>query len=72
MGAFIPGFLWLFILICLVQSPYLVYLRILPCVYMPLLAKVDSSEEECGKVDIAYYRVVALPFWPPRSLSVHV
>ena len=43
-----------------------------PCVYMPLLAKVGSSEEDCGKVDIAYYGVVAPPFWPPRSLSVHV
>ena len=39
---------------------------------MRLLAKADSSEEDCGKVDIAYYGVVALPFWPPKSLSVHV
>ena len=27
-GAFLLGFLWPIILICLVQSPYLVYLRI--------------------------------------------
>ena len=31
-GAFLPSFLWPLILICLVHSPSLVYLRILPCV----------------------------------------
>ena len=35
-GAFLLGFLWPVILICLVQSLYLVYLRILPCVCMHL------------------------------------
>ena len=31
-GAFLPGFLWPLILLCLALSPYLVYLRVLPCV----------------------------------------
>ena len=31
-GALLPGFLWPVILLCLVLSPYLVYLRVLPCV----------------------------------------
>ena len=47
-GAFLLGFLWPVILPCLVLSPYLVYLRILPCVHMYLLAKMDSSEEAYG------------------------
>ena len=47
-GAFLLGFLWPLSLICLVQSPYLVYLRIPPCVHMHLLAKKDSTEEVCG------------------------
>ena len=45
-GAFLPGFLWPIILLCLVLSPYLVYLRVLPCVRMHLLAKMGSSKEE--------------------------
>ena len=44
-GAFLPGFLWPIILICLVHSPYLVYLRIIPCVCIYLLAKMDFTEE---------------------------
>ena len=47
-GAFFPGFLWPIILLCLVLSPYLVYLRVLPCVHVHLLAKMDSSEEAYG------------------------
>ena len=31
-GAFLSGFLWSVILLCLVLSPHLVYLRVLPCV----------------------------------------
>ena len=45
---FYAGFLWPIILICLVQSPYLAYLRIFPCVRAHLLAKMDSTEETCG------------------------
>ena len=35
-------------LVCLVLSTYLVYLRILPCVQMHLLTKMDSTEEAYG------------------------
>ena len=31
-----------------VPGSYLVYLRILPCMHMPFLAKMDSAEEACG------------------------
>ena len=31
-GVFSPDFLWPVVLLCLVLSPYLVYLRVLPCV----------------------------------------
>ena len=44
-GAFLPGFLWSIILLCLVLSQYLVYLRVLPHVHVHLLAKMDSSKE---------------------------
>ena len=43
MGALLLGSLWPIILICLVQSLYLIYLRILPCVCTHLLAQVDST-----------------------------
>ena len=48
MGHFFLVFLWPNILICLVHSPYIVHLRILPCVHAHLLAKMDSLEEVCG------------------------
>ena len=41
-------FFWLIILICLVQIHYLAHLKILQCVHMNLLAKVDSIKEACG------------------------
>ena len=44
-GAFLLGFLRPIILLCLVLSLYLVYLRVLPCVRAHLLAKLDSGEE---------------------------
>lgn len=44
--ALLPGFLWPIVLLCLVLSLYLVYLRVLPCVH--LLAKMDSREEAYG------------------------
>ena len=44
-GAFLLGFLWPVILICLVHTPYLVYLRISPCVCTHLLAKMGLMEE---------------------------
>ena len=45
-GAFLLGFFWQIILIRQIQSPYLVYLRILPCVHMHLLAKKVSTAKE--------------------------
>ena len=50
MGVLLLGFLWPIILICLVQSPHLIYLRILPCVCMHLLAKVDSTTMVYGNL----------------------
>ena len=47
-GASLLGFLWPIILLCLVLSLYLVYLRVLPCVHEHLLAKMDSSKEDYG------------------------
>ena len=40
--------------------------------HMCLLAKMDSSKEAYGKVDITYSEVTPTLFWPPRSLSAHV
>ena len=47
-GAFLSGFLWPIILICLVQSPDLVYLRILECMPTHLLDMMDSTKEPYG------------------------
>ena len=44
-GAFLLVFLWWIILTCLVQSTYLIYLMVLPCVHMHLLAKMDCTAE---------------------------
>ena len=38
-GAFLLGFLWPVILLCLVLSLYMVYLGVLPCVHAYLLGK---------------------------------
>ena len=47
-GAFLPVFFWPIIFIFLVQSLYLVYLTILPCVCMHQLTKMDSAEDVYG------------------------
>ena len=47
-GAFCLGFLWPIILLCMVLNPYLVYLRVLLCMCVRLLAKMVSSEEAYG------------------------
>ena len=47
-GAFLLGFLWPIILLCLVLSLYLVYFSVLPCVHAHVLAKMDSREEAYG------------------------
>ena len=67
-GTFLLGFLWPSVLICLVHSSCLVYLRILPCVRMHLLARQFLLQRPVGRqvsFDIT-------PLWPPRSLFVHV
>ena len=43
-GAFLPDFLWPVLVLCLVLSLYLVYLRILPGVHAYLLVKMDSTK----------------------------
>ena len=47
-GAFLPGFLWPIILLCLVLNPYLASFRVCPCVHMHLSARMDSGEEVYG------------------------
>ena len=47
-GSFLLGFLWPIILTFLVHHTYLVYLGILPCVLMNLLAKMNSTAKDCG------------------------
>ena len=47
-GVFLLGFLWPLVLICLVHRPCLVYLRVLPCVCMHLLAKMDLTAKVSG------------------------
>ena len=60
-GAFLPGFLWPIILLCLVLSSYLVYLRVPLCVCVNLLAKKDSREEACEQVDITPFLTSKAP-----------
>lgn len=47
---------------CLVHSPYLVYHRILPCVHMHLLAKMDLIERHMGRT------ALDILLWPSRNL----
>ena len=47
-GTFLLGFLWPSVLICLVHSSYLVYLRILLCVRMHLLVKIGPIAKTWG------------------------
>ena len=48
--AFLSGFHWPVILICLVQSPDLVYLRILPCMPTHLLDVMESTKKPYGEL----------------------
>ena len=56
-GALLLGFPWPVTLTCLVLSPYMVHVRILPCVCAHFSAKMDSSEEAYGQL------------WEPSLLS---
>ena len=47
-GAFLPGFLWPIILLCLVLSCTWYISESFQCVHGHLLAKTDSSEEAYG------------------------
>ena len=58
-GIFLPNFLWLVILICLVHSPYLVHLRILPCVW----SRWILPQRPMGRTSLDM-----TPLWLPRSL----
>ena len=59
-GAFLPGFLWPIILICLVHTPCLVYLRIFPCVRM---RRWILLKRHLGRASLDM-----TPLWPPRNL----
>ena len=67
MGHFFLGFLWTIILFYLTQSLYLVYLKVLPCVCIHPLGKMDPREEAYGQVDITYSGVVTPPFLTPKE-----
>ena len=53
----------------LTVSEHLVYLKILPCVHMHLLAKMNSTEEISGWVDFTL-GCSPLLFWPSRIFIV--
>ena len=65
---------WPFILICLVHSPCLVFLRFLPCVPRHVLAKTESIEEAVGNLafsSVQFSRsVVSDSLWPHESQSM--
>ena len=63
-GVFLPGFLEPIILICLVHSPYLGFLRILPHVFTHLLAEMGPTAEATGWS----IRLHSFPSRPARSL----
>ena len=64
---FLLSVLWPIILICLVPSPYLISLGILPCVCMHLLANWILPQRLVGRTSL---NIILL--WSPRNLSVHV
>ena len=62
-GAFLLGFLWSIISVCVVLSPFVVYIRILSCVHSHL--SQSGFQWVAWKVALA-----SLPFWSPRSFLV--
>ena len=54
---FLLGFLWPNVLLWLVLSPYLVIISVFPGVCPHFLAKMASSEEACGQVDIIPFMI---------------
>ena len=71
-GVFLLDFLWSIILFSLVLRPYVVYLKVLPCAHVHLSARMDSSKEAKGTLTSPIMGCHPLPFWFPRSLSVHM
>ena len=67
-GVFLPGFLEPVILICLVHSPYLGFLRILPHVLTHPLAEMGPTAEATGWS----IRFHCSPPGPQGAFSVHV
>ena len=70
-GAFLPGFLWPIVLLCLVLRSYLIFLRVLACVphiSQPRQFLVERLMGSC----ITYYEVIPPVYWSPRKLSAHV
>ena len=61
-GAFLPVFLWPIIFLCLVLSPYLVYLRVLPFVRAYVLAKIILAKMPMGKLTSPTMGWRPLPF----------
>lgn len=62
-GVFLLSFLCPIILICLVHcSPYLVYLRFLPCVHMS-----DSKMDPAKRTSSVETSLDMTPLWPPRG-----
>lgn len=63
-GEFLLVFLWPNFLICLDHSPYLVYVMILPCVWMHLLAKMVLSNRRMGRasLDVTSALISSEPF----------
>ena len=51
LNPYMRHFFWVFILICLILSLCLIYLKILPCAHT-LLAKMHSTKEDYGWLSI--------------------
>lgn len=63
-GALLQGFFWSIILICVVLSPFVVYLMILPCVRCDPPSHLSQGGFQWVAWKVA---LVSLPFWSPRS-----
>ena len=61
-GAFLPGFLWPVSLLCLVLSPYLVYLKVLPCVLTLSQPRQILVKRPVGRLTSFTMRCHHLPF----------
>lgn len=64
--AFLLGFLGPIILLCLILNPCLIYLTVLPCVWVHLLVKMESSKEVYG------YLTSLARKWHPLSFDLQV